>query len=361
MLCSNCFTDEGLKIDAFQIGVENKQKCKNCGTINGRKLDKSHIQNLAYRFFVRGTFNRTEYGGAPIVQFNERQYGQNQIQFSAWLQKDVKLIEEAINIGFFFYGPRLWMVGEVKPLKSLLEPSRRKEIIKTILSGYPKRQLSTRDSFYRLRKNPKSPEKPSEYDSPPKEFLGTYRLDSAQLPILYASQDLEVCIHECRVTVEDDLFIGTLAPKESLSLLDLTEVLDENATEFESLDMAIHMLFCATSHSYNISRDIALAAQEAKFDGVIYPSYFSHIRTGEVPFDTVYGLSVRSFPSYKAQTIPNIALFGRPIECGKVEVQCINRLVLNKISYGFQFGPVETPAIKEQEEKFQECSGVPSD
>src|SRR3984893_130910 len=81
------------------------------------------------------------------------------------------------------------------------------------------------------------------------------------------------------------------------------------------------------------------------FDGLIYPSYFSLVRTGATPFDTAYGISVRRFPSYtahaKSQIIPNIALFGRPIEGGTVKVDCINRLVLNRVVYDLQFGPVE--------------------
>jgi hypothetical protein len=40
------------------------------------------------------------------------------------------------------------------------------------------------------------------------------------------------------------------------------------------------------------------------------------------------------------QTIPNIALLGRPIEDGMVRLNCINRLVIIKVDYDMQFGPV---------------------
>lgn len=53
------------------------------------------------------------------------------------------------------------------------------------------------------------------------------------------------------------------------------------------------MLFLARSHSYEISRAIALAAKETGFDGIIYPSFFSLIRTGGHPFETTYGMSLR--------------------------------------------------------------------
>jgi hypothetical protein len=100
---------------------------------------------------------------------------------------------------------------------------------------------------------------------------------------------------------------------------------EENATEFESLDMAVHMLFLAGKHSYDITRDIARAVHFAGYDGVVYASYFSLLRTGGMPFQTTYGISHRRFPQLheheKAKTIPNLALFGRPIEERNVEVR----------------------------------------
>jgi hypothetical protein len=75
-----------------------------------------------------------------------------------------------------------------------------------------------------------------------------------------------------------------------------------------------------------------------------YPSYFSLLRTGAMPFETAYGISHRRLPQLKnrerAKIIPNLALFGRPIETGLVTVTCINTVVLNRVEYGFQFGPV---------------------
>ena len=163
--------------------------------------------------------------------------------------------------------------------------------------------------------------------------------------MLYGSQDIDICIHECRATAEDEIFVATLKPQRDLRLLDLTHVLKEDVTEFESLDMAIHMLFLARSHSYEISRTIALSAKEAGFDGVIYPSFFSLIRTGGRPFETAYGLSLRRFHPQaeeygRAFTIPNFALFGRPLENRLVRMHCINRLILTQIGYLGHFGPV---------------------
>jgi hypothetical protein len=105
------------------------------------------------------------------------------------------------------------------------------------------------------------------------------------------------------------------------------------------------MLFLAGSHSYEICREISLAAKAAGFDGVAYPSFFGLIRTGGHPFETTYGLSVRRFHPQaedyaKAFTIRNFALFGRPLEELTVSVKCINRLVLTQVGYQGYFGPV---------------------
>lgn len=89
---------------------------------------------------------------------------------------------------------------------------------------------------------------------------------------------------------------------------------------------------------------MARAIQAAGYDGILYPSYFSLLRTGAMPFETSYGLSHRRFPSQrdreKGKMVPNLALFGRPIEAGHVKVVCINRLILQRVDYAFHFGPV---------------------
>ncbi len=345
LLCSNCFADEGLRIDAAKHGLEQQGDCPNCNSTEGRKLTKKHIEDLAWRFFVSGTTIRCEYGGAPAIQCNEYHYGKSDISPSQWLKDDIKLIEGAAKIGFFHYGPRLWMVGEVEPLKALQAPETRPRIVERVLREYPEKTLTKSTKFYRLRVNPQRPDDPLEYDSPPVALAGKGRLDSSDFPVMYGSQDIDVCIHECRAAVEDDIFVATLKVQRDLHLLDLTQVLEEEGTEFESLDMAIHMLFLARSHSYEISRAIALAARDAGYDGIIYPSFFSLVRTGAHPFETAYGLSLRRFHPERTKyveafTIQNFALFGRPLESGSVSLKCINRLILTQVGYLAHFGPV---------------------
>ena len=105
------------------------------------------------------------------------------------------------------------------------------------------------------------------------------------------------------------------------------------------------MLFLAGKHAYEITREIALAAHAAGFDGLVYPSYFSLVRTGGMAFETAYGLSHRRFESLRgrerAKMIPNLALFGRPIERGRIVGRSINKLVIRQVDYDVHFGPVD--------------------
>lgn len=343
VLCSNCFQDEGLRLSSASIGQKDMSKCPNCGYKLGMKLSRTSVAQLAQQFFVWGTIQRLKYGASPVVQFNKHQ--PTSIDLSLWLEPDLRLFEKTLQVGFFHYGPRLWMVGEVEPLKALQEPKTRAEIILRILNKYPGRILDTDECFYRVRKAPASPEDIHQYDPPPQEKLGEGRFDTAEFPILYGSQDVEVCLHECRVAAEDDLFIATLAPLRRPRLLNLAEPLwEEHVDEFESLDMAVHMLFLAGSHSYEISREIAVAAQKGGFDGLVYPSYFTLLRTGATPFETTFGISHRRFPELlqhtRKTTISNLALFGRPIADSSVSVRCINKVILNRVEYKLRFGPL---------------------
>lgn len=343
--CSECFDDQGLRLDAWRLGEHLDLKCPKCGTTDGRKLSEGSLSQLAHRFFVWGSLRKCDFGAAPVIQFNRDQ--QTSISMSPWLLNDVKLFEEILGVGFFHYGPRLWMVGEIEPLKDLQDESRQPRIIEQILDEYPARNLETSRDLYRLRKAPNVPHAYSEYDSPPIGGSGHGRLDGDRVPALYASQDLDVCVHECRVTAEDDIYVATLRPSRTLQMLDLSILLKEDdVTEFESLDLALHMLFLAGERSYPITRNISSAAKQVGYDGIIYPSYFSLLRLGIMPFPTTYGLSHRIIPQYQeyeqSTAIPNAAIFGHPIAEGNMKVKCINRLVLSQVAYDFRFGPVQS-------------------
>lgn len=343
ILCARCLTDEGLRLDASHNGILNDKKCANCGSVGGHKLTKEHVEELCHRFFVRGTIHRTKYGGAPVIQFNNHHYNKSTFKCAQPLARDVRLIEQAIKVGLFHYGPNLWMVGHIEPLKDLQNSNKRDKVIDRIVKTYPGMALSKKHQFYRVRVNPSNPDNPSEYDSTPLQFLGRNRLDSYAFPVLYTSPDLQLCIHECRTTAEDNIYVAKMVPTRRLKLLDLTAIIENNAPDSDSLDLAVHFLFLAGKHSYKICRAIAIKAKDQGFDGLIYPSYFSSLRTGGVPFESVSGISYRRIPQFKryaqSQIAANVAFFGWPIKEKKIAVSCINKVIINQVGYDLSFGP----------------------
>jgi hypothetical protein len=320
LACSSCFNDSGLKLDAIKAGFSQDSICPNCLQTNGNKLDEHRLSELASSFFVRGSVFRSFYGAANVLQFNEYHYGKEEVDVPSWLQDDLRLIEKLLKVGLFYYAPSLWKLGEIEPLIKLTEADQRSTVIYQILDKFPTRNLPAGTSFYRLRKNPKHPVEAASYDSAPDEFLGKGRLDSVTLPVLYGSQDLDICIHECRVTVEDNLYVGLMSTLQPLNVLDLTGEITEEGDAFESLRLTIHMLFRAPDHSYDIIRAIAVEAKARGLDGLIYPSYFSRLHVN-------------------GDTIENIGLFGRPVLENKIAMMSAHRIILNTVVYDYNFGP----------------------
>lgn len=340
LLCADCFQDRGLRYMARWVEAD-QTTCPNCGVVSRNGLTREQLLWLSDTFFQKGSTISTDYGGAPAIVFNDKQPGS--LTPDPLLADDVELLQRTLGIGFFHYGPRLWMIGNITPLEDLQDEKSRPAVIARVLEAYPKVML-TDEEFYRVRKAPKVPIDPGEYDAPPDGYYGNGRLDAPNFPVLYGSQDAEICVHESRFMAGDELYIATLRPTRPLKLIDLSAVLQEDCTEFESLDLAVLMLFLAHPHAYPISREIAAAVSERGFDGLIYPSFFSVLHTGGNPFETVYGLSTRRFGDSsdyeRSKVIGNLALFGRPIAQGAVEVVGINRLTIGQVKYRMVFGPV---------------------
>jgi len=319
ILCSNCFSDQGLRETAKKYGVQDNNYCTNCKLLDGYKLTKAQISEIAYEFFVNGSVRRAHYGSSYTIQMNEHQYGNKGINFPSWLIKDAHLIQDTLKEGLFYYGPRMWRVGEIEPLK-LLQNRGRKNIIKRILKEFPSYELLPEETFYRLRKNPIQNYDIAEFDSPP---VSNGRLNAKGIPILYGSKDLHVCIHECRATIADELYVATLKTLKPLKLLNLAAEISEDCTEFESLNLSISMLFRAENHSYKILQSLSKNVFESQYDGLLYPSYFSQIHKNSIVNQT-----------------PNIAIFGKPIQQGLLSFSSINRVILETAEYTTRFGPV---------------------
>ncbi len=343
IICSGCFKNYGLRLEAEKLGFYSKNVCTLCGSVGCKKLNNILLEKLAFNFFVRGTIHKLEYGAAPSIQFNKYQI--TGIKFDNELDIDIKIFERQLGVGFFDYGPRLWMLGEIEPLKKMqLLNGEEKEIFLKIINEYPTINLCEHQILYRVRINPEEHPDIRDFDSPPNECLGNGRLDSKENPVFYCSTDLELCLHECRVSSEDQIYVGIFNPSKTLKLLDLSVILEEDCTEFESLDLSILMLFLASKHAYKVLQKLSNFIKKHDFDGIIYPSYFSMLKTGNIPFETVIGMSNRridNLKNYEANKIArSIALFGYPLRDNKLNMISMNKLLLNQVKYDFTMAPI---------------------
>ena len=151
------------------------------------------------------------------------------------------------------------------------------------------------------------------------------RFSDGSVPVLYGAFDVETCLHESRIRVEDKIIVATLLPTRCLHVLDLTDVPydePERGVGGEGGDIFYfvnsQLVFGSRSHQ---GRMLALRCHERGLGGIKYPSFFSDVRPGRERF-------------------PNIALFGRPIHNGVVQLQSLNNIRLDTVRYEFTYGPV---------------------
>jgi len=341
--CSECFSDIGLRLETQNL-TENIGACPRCKSKNGLMITQKTAMVLAYRFYSLGTMHEVDYGRAPLLVFNEHNQTTSNIKNAKI--PDLEIFEEILGMGFFEYGPPLWMLGEVEPLKALRKKRQRPAIVHRILQEYPLYLLPKDQVFFRVGNNPSGdPSEHAQYDSPPKDMgSGNGRWDSKNLSVMYCSPDIQTCLHECRVHVSDNAYFASLVGSQDLKLLDLTHHLEEKGDWFGSLDLAIQYLFQAGPHSYEISRAIALGAKNAGYDGLFVPSHFSSLRTGHHYFQAIKGMPVRAIPQLRGQQksklVPNLLLFDHPIKDGRVKVISVNRVHMERAQYTLRFGPV---------------------
>jgi len=139
-------------------------------------------------------------------------------------QSDWALIRQAIGGRLWFRSPRLFYLGITNHYG--LHGSLPKDVVRDQI--VPKLRFTEIDkttTIYRIRLNLTDHNKFDEgqFDAPPKpRRRGFGRFDNRNLPLFYGSPNLQVCIHECRVTLVDDIFVASLIPTKKLSLIDLT-------------------------------------------------------------------------------------------------------------------------------------------
>lgn len=346
-LCTECFLNFGVKQTAKDLCANNEPfLCMRCGGDTGFRVDKDTANELMTSFFVNGSIPPEVGGPAPIFQYNKYQHSEC-ITFGTNLDQDLNLLSGFLNVQLFHYGPPFWRLGiteHYERLKGFVDGGvkgvvEREEIWNDIIGRCKVVIFDVNKKLFRLRSDKKLVQAiPEQFDTPPAEVVVSRgRYDSDSLPIFYASDDVEVCIHECRATLADSLTLGTLVPNKPLRLIDLSGSIDETSvtTEFESVTRMLVKLAYSGKQDYDLCRELAQHIKKRGFDGFLFLSYFSQAHK---------------------RRLKNLALFGYPLKSGLLRLESVNRLILNYVGYEYSFGPHNDQYIPPDAAEFEKIA-----
>lgn len=327
LMCSACFEDAGLELEARRYGKAKGIACRLCGSKTGHFLDSAALEDLAYQFFSYSTAaNSYQMNVAVLGIGGDHEDTVQEMRPETW--RDWRRIKAILGGSLFYRSPRLFYLGVTNHFGeygSLQKQFVRDEIVPKLREM----KLSCSTEMYRIRLNLTEATRfdEAQFDAPPDgRRRGFGRFDYSKSPVLYASPNLQVCIHECRVTLADEIFVATLSPVKPLRLIDLTGNFDQPAEidPFDDLEWFFRgLMYSSRSNVYRYCRRIAQEIRsETGADGFAYNSFFTNI-AGDAEGKTI-----------------NYALFGHPIAEGKLWVDSINTVKLNSIRYGFHLGPL---------------------
>jgi hypothetical protein len=320
--CPQCFANWGFRQVIAKRADLPDAACPRCAQV-GPLIDTEKLAEAIQVFFVRGSFVAETM--APVYQVNSS--NPDPARFDSTLDADARLACALTGEVIFDYGPPLWRVGEVDLKCAFDEGGDGREAAACgFVAGAPRVELPVGTRLFRIRKNPKLDETiatPAAFDPPPSHIeRSAGRWDDGGTSVLYASDDIELCCHECRVLITDEIVVATLSAARPLVLLDLTaEFALVRVTPFEDPNIFARFLSLSRHERWlDHARTVARAARAAGLDGIRYTSYYAQA---------------------KQQTEAlNVALFGRPLEAGDLVIESVNRLRLTDARYAFSFGPV---------------------
>lgn len=306
---------------AQDCGLQEPAPCVNCGSLTGAKLDKAALHQLMNNFFVRGSVPPNVGGWAPVYMLSDRPEMETG-GYENELAADYELLKDATGQVVFDYGPPLWRLGLTEHYDMLRggRAAAKKALKELIAASHPFKLLPG-ERMYRVRTNAKEMREPTAFDTPPPDMVRRRnRFDSKKIPIFYAAPDIETCLHECRVVVADEIHLATFVAVQPLTLLNVADSFSErkNATPFEMFQVLMDKLCITNEEVYPTCRLVAKAIKAEGYDGFMFKSYYSSI---------------------KSRTLYNYAFFGYPVRDKKVEMVSLNTVRLNRIEYQFSFGP----------------------
>jgi RES domain len=322
--CVECFTNTGFRCVVATLGCEPEvcPRCQNLAIAIGVEALAKAVQ----QFFVQGSLVVGTM--APIYEVNTK--NPDPACFDPTLQLDASLASMLTGQTVFYNAPPLWRVGETN-LKYECDKggTARTSALENLVSRVPRLVIPSGTSLFRIRSNPEldvTIVRPEAFDPPPASVERVRgRWDDGSSPVLYASDDIELCLHECRVAVGDDIVVATLRFERDIKLLDLTaDIACADPSPFEDLNIFAEFLSISRDENWlSYARSVAAEAQRCGLGGIRYKSYFAQAK--------------------QKTSSKNVALFGRPLAAGLLSLQSINNVRLADAQYKFALGPVSTP------------------
>lgn len=320
--CPNCFTNFGMRETAARLARRQGGQCPACGRQGDLKLSRTRLEEVVVRFFVSGSYISETF--APVYQVNS--LNPSPATFDPTLATDAALACRLTGQVVFHYGPPLWRLGMTEHYYEFeAGGEQRSRAAAALVAASAPLTLPSGSPLFRIRLNVKADEQISTataFDPPPASVVrDPGRWDELNHPVLYVSDDIELCLHECRATIADEIVVATLHPTRDLRLLDLaTPISATPGTPFDDPNIFVGVMCRSRGPWLEHCRAISRAAKAAGYDGIRYESYYSQAK--------------------HAQKSLNLALFGKPLQEKLMVIGSVNRLRISDMAYQFEFGPV---------------------
>ncbi len=330
-LCSECFKNEGLRVEAYKLGILSDESCTNCGASSGRKLDRDGVHKLFDEFYV--------YGSRPAVYLPRVfTWGKNEgddIQFEATAEEDRQTFRSILGLEVSRHAPRLFEMGYTEIRSDIEEVVRTspqeapesavaklRSALERLIAAGAGTHIETDQKLFRARISPSRPLDPAEYDSPPLDLSRAGRFACPDSQNLSAAFDIETCLIEIKPSIADIIHnrvcVATLVPVRRIRVLDLTQL---DVRHDRSAFATMHGLFEPNDYSYQLTQLLAAKARAQGYEGVVYPS----------AMECASGHHGR----WK-----NAVLFGAPVSGQTLKVGSINRVCIQRVNYEFSLGPL---------------------
>jgi RES domain len=335
VFCSNCFRNEGLRIEAEKLGQRQESPCPACSSTSGKKIDEGLLWELCRRFFDYGSRSLYQPPAYRIIPPSlGPQFKGYEVKFDTSLSDDAARIKQSADIGLRYNAPNIrrmgitsvyheiWTILDSDTLTDNAKAEKLADTFARVRDCCGSLTLVSGQKMYRIRINPDGVSQPTDFDTTPIEFRKEFRFNSVTFPVWYAGLEIETCIHECRARAGDEIILATLTVEQPQRIIDLDNILTGESRSEERSEVYFFLMALLNSQYWRDYRVLQLFAEFIKrsgFDGLKYRSFYSAVRGREYS---------------------NIALFGFPIKERRISFHSMNRIRLERVAYEYVFGPV---------------------